>query len=204
MQSSEKSAPSTSWALKAALGLVAVGVLALLYVLFAASSKPEGTGNASFAKGDMARLVVLDEPPPRPDIVLKDAAGAETTLAAFEGEVILVNLWATWCAPCMEEMPTLGALQRQFEGRGFRVVPISADSAGDAPRAQSVLAELSGGSLDFLIDPSRAILFAEQARGMPTTVLYDRQGREIARVTGGADWSGPDAVALIEHALAER
>lgn len=184
------------------MALLAAGTLAVLYVLFAASSKPEpSTGLARFATGEMRALGVLDAPPPMPTRVLRDAAGADTTLAAYGGQVMVLNLWATWCAPCMEEMPTLAALQRRYEGR-VRVVPVSVDRESDIERAQRELAQLSGGSLPFLIDISRGVLFDVQAPGMPVTIIYDRAGREVARLAGGADWSSEEAAAVIDAVLA--
>lgn len=150
----------------------------------------------------MGRLAVLEAPPPMPARALHDAAGGETNLQAFAGEFLVVNLWATWCAPCMEEMPTLAALQRRFEGR-LHVVPISVDSAADLEKARRELARLTGGRLPFLIDVSRGVLFDAQAPGMPVTILYARDGRELARLAGGADWDSEEAHALIEAALAE-
>ena len=99
-------------------------------------------------------------------------------------------------------MPTLGALQRRFEGR-LRVIPISVDGEGDRERAIRELAELSGGSLPFLIDITRGVLFDAQASGMPVAIIYDRSGREVARLAGGADWASEDAAALMEAVLAE-
>jgi thiol-disulfide isomerase/thioredoxin len=183
--------------------MLAAGTLAVLYVLFAAASKPEtSTGLARFATGAMARLEVLDDAPPMPARTLRNAAGEETSLSAYAGETLVVNLWATWCAPCMEEMPTLGELQRRFEGR-LRVVPISVDTEADRARAQRELAQLSGGSLPFLIDVSRGVLFDARARGMPVTIIYGRDGRERARLAGGADWASEEAAALFEAILAE-
>jgi thiol-disulfide isomerase/thioredoxin len=123
-------------------------------------------------------------------------------MAAFEGEIVVLNLWATWCAPCMEEMPTLGELQRRYEGR-LRVVPVSVDTLAQAEAAETALAQLSGGALPFLIEPSRGILFSARASGMPATIIYDRRGRELARLAGGADWASPEAFALMDAALAE-
>lgn len=150
----------------------------------------------------MTRLTVLEAPPPMTTRSLRDANGAEATLAAYQGDVVVVNLWATWCAPCMEEMPSLAALQRNFEGR-IHVVPISVDSEGERAKAISDLARLSGGSLPFLQDMTRGVLFDAQAPGMPVTIIYDRRGQEVARLAGGADWSGEDATRLIEAVLAE-
>jgi thiol-disulfide isomerase/thioredoxin len=192
-----------NWALWAALAMLAAGTIAVLYVLFAAASKPEpGSGLARFAAGEMARLTLLEDPPPMPARALRDAGGAETNLHAFAGELLVVNLWATWCAPCVEEMPTLAALQRRFEGR-LQVIPVSVDSAADLEKAQRELARLSGGRLPFLIDISRGVLFDTRAPGMPLTILYAPDGRELARLAGGADWASEDAAALMEAALAE-
>jgi thiol-disulfide isomerase/thioredoxin len=183
--------------------MLTLGGLAVLYVLFAASSKPEPRGGyMRYANGEMSRLEVMEDAPPQPSEIFQDSDGNEHRLQDFAGEIVVLNLWATWCAPCMEEMPTLGALQRRFDGR-LHVVPVSVDSVADNAKAQQALARLSDGSLRFFIEPSRGVLFSARAAGMPTTILYDRQGRELARLSGGADWSSPEAVALFEAALAE-
>jgi thiol-disulfide isomerase/thioredoxin len=188
----------------AALALIAAGIAAVLYVLFAASSKPQTAGGLTrLATGEMANLRIEDAPPPMPTRALQNADGQDVTLQAYDGEVLVVNLWATWCAPCMEEMPTLGALQRRFEGR-LRVIPISVDSAADLEKAESELARLAGGSLPFLSDISRGVLFDVRAPGMPTTLIYDRNGNEVARLPGAADWGGDDAAAVMDVVLAEQ
>jgi thiol-disulfide isomerase/thioredoxin len=195
--------PQKPWALWAALTLLAAGAIAVLYVLFAATSKPEAdAGLSRFAQGDMQRLYVMEAPPALPTRTLRDAQDAETTLTAYQGEVLVVNLWATWCAPCMEEMPSLAEMQRNFEGR-VRVIPVSVDSEGDRAKAIADLARLSGGSLPFLQDMTRGVLFDLEAAGMPVTIIYDRQGNELARLAGGADWASEDATRLIEAVLAE-
>jgi thiol-disulfide isomerase/thioredoxin len=183
--------------------MLAAGAIAVLYVLFAAASKPErGAGLSRFATGEMAALMVLEDAPPMPTRPLRDAAGNEATLAGvYDSEVIVMNLWATWCAPCVEELPTLAALQRRFSGRGVEVVTISVDSEGDRAKALRELARLSGGVLPFWIDVSRGVLFDVEAPGMPITIIYVR-GEERARLAGGADWSSEEAAAMIEAALA--
>jgi thiol-disulfide isomerase/thioredoxin len=183
--------------------MLAAGTIAVLYVLFAAASKPEpNAGLMRFARGDMARLTILEDAPPMPRRTLADESGGQTSLQAFAGDVLVVNLWATWCAPCMAEMPTLAALQRRFEGR-LRVIPVSVDNEADRMKAQRELARLTGGRLPFLIDVSRGVLFDARAPGMPLTILYARDGRELARLAGGADWASEDAAALMEAVLAE-
>jgi thiol-disulfide isomerase/thioredoxin len=182
--------------------MLAAGALALLYVFFAAASKPEpSTGLARFATGHLRQLTVMEAPPAMPTRAIQDAAGQTTTLAQFRGEVVVLNLWATWCAPCLTEMPTLAALQRRYEGR-IRVIPISVDAEGQRARAQSKLAELSDGALPFFIDVTRGVVFDASAPGMPVTIVYDRDGREVARLAGGADWSSDEAAALIDAVLA--
>jgi thiol-disulfide isomerase/thioredoxin len=191
------------WALWAALTLLAAGAIAVVYVLFAASSKPDAaSGLSRFAQGDMVRLYAMEAPPPLSTRTLRDAEGAETTLAAYQGDVLVVNLWATWCAPCMEEMPSLAELQRSFEGR-IRVIPVSVDSEADRAKAIAELQRLSEFSLPFLQDMTRGVLFDVQAAGMPVTIIYDRNGQELARLAGGADWASEDAARLIEAVLAE-
>ncbi len=202
MKGESVSTKGFGWPFKAAGVLILFGIGAFLYLLFSASSKPDPQGGNALARGEMSALQVLEAAPPLPTQVLTTADGGETTLAAYEGEVILVNLWATWCAPCMTEMPTLAELQRRFEGR-MQVVPVNLDATADAAKAQAELARMSEGALPFLTDPSRKIMWEAQSRGMPTTILYGRDGVEIARLTGEADWASDDAVALIESALAE-
>lgn len=197
--------PQKPWALWAALTLIGAGAIALVYVLLIASSKPETATDVSrFAQGEMARLYAEEAPPPMPTRTLRDAAGNETTLAAsYQGQVVVLNLWATWCAPCMEEMPSLAVLQRNFQGR-IAVVPISVDSEGERAKAISELQRLSGGSLPFLQDMTRGVLFDAQAAGLPVTIIYNRQGQEIARLAGGANWGSEEASRFIEATLAEQ
>ena len=183
--------------------MVAAGAIAVLYVLFAAASKPESaSGLRRFATGEMTRLAIMEAPPPLPTRTLQDATGADITLAELGGQVMVVNLWATWCAPCVEEMPTLGALQRRFGDR-IRVIAVSADSEADRDKARNQLAQLTDNTLPFYIDISRGVLFDAQAPGMPVTIIYDAQGNEVARLAGGADWGGDEAARLIEAVLAD-
>jgi thiol-disulfide isomerase/thioredoxin len=185
----------------AALAVFAFAGIVILYVVFAAASKPAPThGMSRFAVGAMHRLVVMENPPAMPMRAIRDAQGGVTNLRSFSGQVLVVNLWATWCAPCMEEMPTLGALQRRFAGR-IRVIPISADGEADRGKAERELAHLSGGALPFYIDETRGMLFDEEAAGMPVTIIYDRSGHELARLTGGADWSSDAAATVIQAAI---
>jgi thiol-disulfide isomerase/thioredoxin len=198
-----QSSKSVWWLLKAAGGVALVGLLAAVYVLFSAVSKPADPGLRAYAVGALQKLEVVREPPPQPLDHFTDATGASRSLADFRGKVVLVNVWATWCAPCIEEMPTLGALQEAYAGRDFEFVAISIDRADIRARAQQDLARLAGGKLAFYQDPSAAIAYKiKVAQGVPISVLYDRTGRELARYSGAADWSSPEARSLVDAALA--
>lgn len=197
-------AKSQSWALKGAGWLGLFGLLAALYVLFSALSKPaDETSLKRFAVGEMQKLMVVRDAPKQPLNVFYDGAGAEKRLSDFRGKVVLVNLWATWCAPCITEMPTLAALADAYKGRAFELVAISVDRNDMKARAVGDLEKLAGDRLAFYHDPGSAIAFEVKAQGMPTSILYDRNGQEIARLAGEADWSSAEARALIDAALGE-
>lgn len=175
----------------------------LLYGVFNLLPNIVGGGDIRKLKtGQMTPLQVLPNPPAQPVEPFEGPAGNQITLASFKGKVVLVNLWATWCAPCVTEMPTLARLQNEFKGADFAVVAVSVDRADDKAEAKSRLEELSKGVLPFYHDPRMAIVYPMQARGFPTSVLYDRQGREVARLAGEADWASAEAQALIRFALA--
>jgi thiol-disulfide isomerase/thioredoxin len=187
---------------KAILATLVVGVVGALYVVFSAASNDHATMSLDrFASGALEKLEVIPEPPEQPSEAFLGPDGAQTTLAAYRGEVVLVNLWATWCPPCVKEMPTLAALQRDFAGQKFRVVAISVDRAAEGLQAKAELDKLTGGALAFYHDPNYAVVYPMKARGFPTSVLYDASGREVARLAGDADWSSPEAKALISAVL---
>lgn len=186
-----------------ALWLLGLGVLVFVYVLFAATSKPQDAGLSAYATGAMRSLSVNSEAGPQTARGFQDEAGVNYTLADFRGKVLVVNFWATNCAPCLVEMPTLGAMARRFEGQDVAVVAISLDNASDTDKARRMLLDLSQGALRFFIDPTRGVALDSRAGGMPTTVVFDRDGVERARLTGEADWSSDEATGLIEAILAE-
>ena len=197
-----KSRTKPNWALRAAVLLGVFGCVAFLYVLFAASSKPsEHLALTRFAHGELERLVVLDDPPPLPGAPLRRADGEAAALMDNLGRVTLVNLWATWCWGCMEELPTLADLARRYEGSPFRVVAVNIDAEADHAKAQRQLAEKTDGALEFITDPSRRVIFDLSVSNMPTTILYDEDGREIARISGAIDWDSPEVHALIDAVL---
>jgi thiol-disulfide isomerase/thioredoxin len=194
---------------KRSLGVViAIGVAVLAglsYGLYRAMPNfGSGVDIMSFKTGSLANLEVRPEPPLQPVASFFDANGQPTTLAAFRGKVVLVNLWATWCAPCVAEMPTLGDLQAKYGDRDFVVVAISVDRDDTRDEAVTKLDALAKGKLAFFQDPKMAVVFPLKARGFPTSVLYDRNGKEIARLAGEADWNSIEAHGLVDAALAQK
>jgi thiol-disulfide isomerase/thioredoxin len=170
---------------------------AALYVIPGCTAKPAGDLK-SLAQGQMKSLVVDDAPSPAPATPFLDAAGKPHTLAEFKGKAVLVNLWATWCAPCVQEMPTLAKLAQTNAGQPLVVVPISLDSAEDGANAQAFIAKRP--PLPFYADTKYALPFAfkPSVASLPTTLLIDPAGNVRGRVSAGADWSGPDAKRVIE------
>ena len=135
---------------------------------------------------------------PAPDASFRGAADEPVTLARFRGRPLLVNLWATWCAPCIAEMPTLDALARESEGR-LAVVAVAQDLQGAAvvdPWFQKAGLK----ALQPYLDPKNALLDAYDNAGLPTSIYYGADGREIWRLVGAIDWQGAEAKALLAEA----
>ncbi len=138
-----------------------------------------------------------------PAVALADPAGEALNTGALAGAPVLLNLWATWCAPCVEEMPLLDALAGDYEGR-LRVVVASQDLQG-AEKVVPFFARANFAHLEPWLDRENALSGALGGDGvLPTTVLYDASGREVARVVGGFDWQSPEATALVDEAIVSR
>jgi thiol-disulfide isomerase/thioredoxin len=161
-----------------------------------------GGGFKALAVGHMAAFLVKGDRPAVPDLAFKDSAGREVTLSKWKGRVVLLNLWATWCAPCRREMPALNALQKQLGSKNFEVVALSVDRKGlDASAA--FLKETGADALGLYIDETTTSLTKLQTLGLPISLLIDRKGREIGRLLGPAEWNSAEALALMKAALAE-
>ena len=135
-----------------------------------------------------------------PAVTVTDLEGATLDLAQAAGQPMLLNLWATWCAPCIAEMPLLDELAGELDGK-VRVVTVSEDMKG----AEVVAPFLEGKGWDNLpswMDPENDLAFGfGGGASLPLTVLYDTQGKEVWRMIGGYDWAGPEARRLIDEAL---
>ena len=137
-----------------------------------------------------------------PDITFRSADGAAHHLSDFIGHGMVINLWATWCAPCVEEMPSLAKLSKALAPEDIAVLPLSSDRGG-AQAVQAFFQEHAITGLPVLLDPRSAAAHAWGARGIPTSVLVDRKGREVARLEGSADWSTPAAVQLVRKLVSD-
>jgi len=159
---------------------------------------------APFARGEVAALAVAATPLQIPDVAFQDAGGAERHLAEWRGRTVLMNLWATWCIPCRQEMPALDALEGKLGGPRFEVVAVNIDTRAAAkPRAW--LQEIGVNRLAYYGDPS-ARVFQDlkqigRALGLPTTLLVDPAGCEIGTAAGPAEWASQDGVKLVGAAL---
>ncbi len=154
-------------------------------------------------KGDVAALTAATRPLEVPNLAFDDGNGNARTLADFRGKTVLLNLWATWCVPCRKEMPALNNLQTRLGGDAFQVVAINIDTR-NAEKPKAFLADGNLTALQYFTDKS-AKVFQDlkgvgRALGMPTSVLIDGQGCEIATIAGPAEWDSGDAVKLIEAA----
>jgi thiol-disulfide isomerase/thioredoxin len=187
--------------------LVSAGALAVLYVMIAASVKPRSEAapsvhaqDQSLLVGEMADFAYAFPARGAPDVPF-ELAGKELALADFKGKTILVNFWATWCAPCLKELPSLDALQAELGGPDFEVVAIAADPRGPE-RAAEFLEELKIKNLKLYADP-RLRLAGAMGGGasLPLTVLYSADGQELGRLAGEADWTSKEAKRLVRSAI---
>lgn len=188
--------------------ILAAGLAAVLYgnPFGGKSGEPEAPAASvatlkPYAVGAVQNFVAAREPLPLEAIEFVDGDGNPLTLADFTGRVVLLNLWATWCAPCREEMPALDALQAEAGSDDFLVLALSLDRGGiEKPR--DFLEEIEIKHLALYHDKTGRMGTRLGAFGLPTTLLIGRDGKSLGRLVGPAHWDDPDAVALIRAAVA--
>ena len=129
------------------------------------------------------------------------STGQTVSLDDFRGKTILVNYWATWCPPCLVELPSIAELETHFANKNFEVIAISVDDEGEFEYAQSQLSKLTNGKLTFYHAPDFAVVYGAGVRVFPTTIIYLPNGREGFRVIGEWDWVSDDAVKAIEREI---
>jgi len=185
-----------------ATGTLALAAIAIVGVIYFSGDTPmptpQGRGQAETASS--RSFVIHEAPRPLPEIRFEDGNGEALTLADLRGKTVLLNIWATWCVPCREEMPTLDALEAELGGPSFEVVPLSVDRAGPEV-VRKFYAEIGIEHLGLYIDASMRASFDLQAPGLPTTLLIDSEGRELGRLVGPAEWDTPEMIAFLKSHL---
>lgn len=185
--------------MKLAIPIAVVGAIAVVagatIGIWVSNPKSDSTGpGIPFARAVKAKQL--------PELQFKDGAGRSHTLADFGGKLVLLNLWATWCAPCREEMPALDRLQATLGGRDFEVVALSIDQQG-AEVGRKFFDEIGIKALKLYVDSSAQAAFKLGAVGLPSTLLVDGSGREIGRHTGPAKWDAPEIVEDLRRRMSD-
>ncbi len=174
-------------------------VCLIMAVIGAQSSVAADTPGPRLA-GWMQNFEPAVRPVPLPERTFVDEDGSRIALKEFGGRLTLVNFWATWCGPCVREMPSLDRLQAGLRGEDFVVVALSEDREGWRKIAP-FRDRLKLRNLRLLHDEGSTFMFEVGVRGLPTTLLVGQDGRELGRLVGPAEWDAPEAVALIRHYL---
>jgi thiol-disulfide isomerase/thioredoxin len=170
-----------------------VAALATALLALAVSIQPAG---AQAPTG----FAVHESPRPLPEVQFENGQGEAMSLADFRGKVVLLNIWATWCAPCRREMPTLERLQAELGGADFEVVALSIDRKGLSV-VKEFYEELGLRELGMYVDASGKASRELSALGVPTTLLLDRESNELGRLAGPAEWDSPEMVSFIRGYL---
>jgi thiol-disulfide isomerase/thioredoxin len=147
----------------------------------------------------LGEFIPAAPPQPAPEVSFTDADGKPATLADFNGKPAVVNLWATWCRPCLKEMPSLDRLQRQLAGK-LKVAAISEDH-GSAERVRAFVAKMGLKQLTIYFDPKADVAHAFRVVGLPTSIVLDAGGRVVGRVEGAADWDSANMLAVLQPLL---
>jgi thiol-disulfide isomerase/thioredoxin len=175
-------------------------LVVILYMALSLGANPALAGPMAegLRTGDMRKLVFSD-PKALPEAVLLDAAGAPVGLSAFAGQWVVLNFWATWCAPCRHEMPSLDRLQAEMPG--IAVLPV-ATGRNSVTGIQKFYAEAGVSNLPILLDDKSALARGMGVMGLPVTVILNPQGQEVARLIGDAEWDSASAQAVLAALLA--
>jgi len=181
--------------------LVLTLALGAVVALFGAARSAKEARDKPEALYEALRLIRPEKPLAAKAFTLPAPGGGTVRLADFQGQVIFLNFWATWCPPCREEMPAMERLYRKLKAKGFVVLAVSIDTDGEA----AVVAFLREHGLTYpvALDPTMEVARLYTVRALPSTYLIDRKGRIAAMALGAREWDGPEAVALMEALLAQ-
>ena len=158
-----------------------------------------GANAADQEKLRIGEFIPVTPPQPAPEAAFTDAGGKPASLGEFAGKPAVVNLWATWCRPCLKEMPSLDRLQAQFAGR-LTVAAVAEDRGGGEVVAPFA-AKLNLEHLKIYLDPKAELEHALQVRGLPTSIVLDAQGRIVGKVEGPAEWDSAKMTGILEPLL---
>ncbi|RVU36620.1 TlpA family protein disulfide reductase [Hwanghaeella grinnelliae] len=175
--------------------------LAVSLALFATAAK---ASNLPPTDGEMQGFTLLKQRVAAPTVPFQTGEGGEIDMTAFQGKVLIVNFWATWCAPCIKEMPSLDKLQAAFPDEDFEVVAINQDRGGKRVAEPFLRDKLGLENLDIYLDAKFALGRAFKNRGLPATYAIDRQGNIVGGMFGPAEWDSEDAKKLVRHLLDEK
>ena len=151
---------------------------------------------SDFKKGELKGLQIHARPLPMPAYELQEITGKKASLKSLTGKVVVVNIWATWCGPCVKELPSLDNLQRAMEKKGVKVIGVAQDRAGEEV-VPKFINKLRLKKITILLDSRSEMMRAHKLTGLPTTLFLDHSGNEVARLTGAIDWSSEDVVRLV-------
>ena len=193
-------------------GAIRAGIaacVAIMAIIGADSSTyANGVKNSATASGPpltgwMEKFEPAGSPVAAPETVFTDENGTELTLKDFRGRVVLVNFWATWCGPCVREMPSLMHLHNKLKGPDFLVIALSEDRKG-WEKIATFRDKLNLRDLPLYHDVKSKMMFATKARGLPTTLLINRDGKELGRLVGLAEWDTDEAIALMRYYISKK
>ena len=183
-----------SYPIRSFLSLAALSLAALVAALLAPAAS---AGAASPPRnGTMENFTPIDPPRPAPAVEFAAPGGSRVSLDSFRGRVVLLNLWATWCGPCVEEMPSLDRLQAKLGGADFAVVAVSQDFGG-LPTVTPFYKRHGIENLAIYTDSRNDVAHKLGIQGLPTTMIIGRDGRVVGALVGGVDWDTPEAIALL-------
>lgn len=180
--------------------MIVTGVTTVVLVSYFSAEQTLTINSSESVPSTSLRFPIHEEPKPLPALSFVDGNRQKRTLASFKEKLVLLNIWATWCGPCREEMPTLDRLQAQLGSKAFEVVALSIDNA-DITLIENFYEELNLDSLATYVDPTGSAMAILNVNGIPATLLVSPQGEELGRMLGPAEWDTPEIVETIRQYL---